>query len=885
MAEEYTAATLLSIVREGLLEIGYQDHLLQENYSFVDMFAPNEPLHKIELAAFAQEPTDYRNACIGIAVPTHESITDYRMLGAPQILSLHPQSQEVRRWKIQAQGKPVLIERIQAAHVHNAIRANRDKWSPERVLRAKSIHFSSDPIRLDFFDVGLIPVLEELVHEKLDRLLNEVIASCESAYKEHNDDPLDYNALFRLIFRLIAAKLLGDRQYPGRWLSSNAQEVIEEVEAFYFQHLPPESVLDDIYVQNLAWRKIRTAFSFRNLSVEALAYVYENTLISSETRKQYSTHATPPQIAEYIVQSLPFEELPFEERYVFEPFCGHAPFLTAALGRLRALLPPDMGSVERHEYFVQMLSGMELDSFACEVARNRLILADYPNPNGWRIVQDNVFSSSKLDEYLSDAQVVLCNPPYEDFTPKDQRSSSFIFSVNKTVEVLRRVLQKSPRMLGFVLPRVFMDGQQYREIRKQLGSLYNNVTVVELPDNVFNFSDAETVLLIAHGQRTNYPRWYWASVEKRDLQKFLYTGEVTSRIEVPTDFTQDEIGISLRYSRLQPLWDQLASLPHFGTIAEIHRGIEYNVPFRENEAELVSNEPRPKFVEGLVRVPDDFEPYIPGKISYLNADPKKMRGNAYKLSWEKPKVIVNAARLSRGPWTIAAVIDEQGLMCYQNFDGIWPTGNIPLEVIAALLNGPIANAFLSTHNAKRHNRIETIYQIPIPKLTLSQISFIVSLISEYKAFREQWQKQEGYAEGRCRGILRQIDAELLSAYDLPMHLEQELIRYFDGLKRPGPVLLTQVRLSPTKRLYTSIIRVENIRNEDNSRFVDAIVTNWNPHQVVPIPMSLIPGDLQEKLEQDMYLFAKVNVGANRAEELIFEDIELAPEPKAYDRLA
>ncbi len=183
----------------------------------------------------------------------------------------------------------------------------------------------------------------------MDKLLRDVIASCKSAYKEYHDTEPDYKALFRLIFRLVAAKLLGDRQYPGNWLNNDAQQVIKAVEAFYFQDIAPEAVLNDIQVQDIAWRHIRTAFSFRNLSVEALAYVYENTLVTPETRKEYGTHATPPQIAEYIVQSLPFEELAYDERHVFEPFSGHAPFLIAALGRLRALLPSDMDTKQRHD--------------------------------------------------------------------------------------------------------------------------------------------------------------------------------------------------------------------------------------------------------------------------------------------------------------------------------------------------------------------------------------------------------------------------------------------------------------------------------------------------------------------------------------------------------
>src|SRR5437763_7905224 len=334
MAEISTTAALLTTARDGLLVIGYQDNLLQEKYSFADFFAQYEPFRYIALAAFGQEPPTYRTACFGIAIPPHdgsEAIIDYRALGAPQIFALHPD--KIHRWEIVAQGNPVLVERIEPEYLLNAIWTNRTTWKPEEVLRAKSIGFTTEPTQLDFFDAGLIPALESIVQKKLDKLLRDVLASCEVIYKEHHEDELDNKALFLLIFRLIAAKLLGDRRYPGDWLNSNAQNVIADVESFYFQDTSLETVLDDIKVQNKAWEKIRTAFSFQNLSVETLACIYENTFVSPEIRKEYGTHATPPEIAEYIVQNLPFKELARDERYVFEPFCGPAPSLTGALGR------------------------------------------------------------------------------------------------------------------------------------------------------------------------------------------------------------------------------------------------------------------------------------------------------------------------------------------------------------------------------------------------------------------------------------------------------------------------------------------------------------------------------------------------------------------------
>lgn len=881
MAEEYTATMLLTTAHTGLREIGYREELLQEAYEFADMLDLGQA-RRIELAAFAQEPPSYRNACIGVALPPQggpEAIMAYRALGAPQILAFYPKEQRVLRWKMLAHEKPEVIEQIDPAHLRNAIWEHRAEWSPEQVLRAKSIRFRSEATQLDFFDLGFLPALEHRVYEKLDTLLGDVLATCKSVYKEHHDREPDYGALFRLIFRLVAAKLLGDRRYPGNWLSSDAQGVIRAVEDFYSQHMPPESALDDLHVQNAAWQKIRTAFSFRNLSVEALAYVYENTLVSPETRRAYGTHATQPEIAEYIVQSLPFEDLALNERHVFEPFCGHAPFLIAALGRLRNLLPADRETEQRHDYLVQMLSGMELDTFAREVARYSLILADYPNPNGWRIEQDNVFTSPRLDYYLEQAKIVLCNPPYEDFTP-GERQSNLIHTSNKAVEALRRVLQRPPAMLGFVLPRLFASGQSFRDLRKQLVSLYNEITLVELPDIAFNHSEAETTIVIAHGQRAARPLWRSMLVERKDYQRFLRTAEPTWQTVTDSTITGNEADITLWDGRLQNIWDALADLPRLKDIADIHRGIEYNIPVKGNETKLISDMPRPGFSQGLFSVSDDFEPYATTKFVYLNTDPKKMQGSAYKLPWDRPKVIVNAARRSRTSWTITATIAYQSLVCYQNFDGIWPTSDIPLEVIAALLNSPIANAFLSTHNNKRHNKLETIKQIPVPELSPSQIHLIVSLVREYIAFRDQWRanpEHTKYFEDRCKGILRHVDGELLTAYHLPLELERELVKYFDGYERPGPATLKQIELAPARRPYTAIMRVENIKGENDNKEIEATVSSWDPYQTVRFSMSLVPEHIREKLAQDVLLFAQVNIGARKAEDLYFENIELAPE--------
>jgi N-6 DNA Methylase len=78
-------------------------------------------------------------------------------------------------------------------------------------------------------------------------------------------------------------------------------------------------------------------------TTEALAYVYENTLISKETRSALGTHSTPSFLVDYVVGNLAdwVNDIPADKRSVYEPACGHAAFLVSAMRLLAELLPPE----------------------------------------------------------------------------------------------------------------------------------------------------------------------------------------------------------------------------------------------------------------------------------------------------------------------------------------------------------------------------------------------------------------------------------------------------------------------------------------------------------------------------------------------------------------
>ncbi len=791
-----TEMELYRRVKQGLTETGYVGSLIQENYEFADILADDYSVGRIPLAAFAQDPPSYRNACFGVVLANGANgpplVGSCRSLGAPQILELHPDY--LNRWKMTGNGQPQFLERVSATDVLGVFQRHREDWSPLRILRAKSAG-GSMASQLDFFDLGFLPLLEHQARHKLDVLLQETVELSRQEFQRHSAfSDSHYPPLFRLLFRLIAAKVLADRGQPGDWLGDDPQFTINAVQSFYFKESIPEAVLSHPQTQLVAWERVKKSFHFQNLSVDSLAYVYENTLVAPDTRRLFGIHSTPPAIAEYITRQLPFEDLPVDQRRIFEPFAGHAVFLVAAMQRLRELMPPDMDSAQRHRYFVNMLSGIEIDDFAREVARLSLMLADYPNPDGWRLHGTDALASELFEQELHAAQIVLCNPPFEDFDANDRLNYGNLFSVRKPAHILRRVLQQPPDLLGFVLPRSFLMGRGYKEVRSHIGQTYSSIEVVALPDQVFRHSDAEAVLLLASKKGSRTVRLQTAVVDRGDLENFYLTHQPSRQSEDDFEASSSSFEKSIWLPALQEVWKATTRLQRLSDVADIHRGIEFNIPFRPNESALISETASPGFRLGIQKVKDSVEPFLIRKMVYLNVSPDHMRGQAYRHPWQERKLVVNAARRTRGAWPIAASIDHIGITCYQNFHGVWPKDSISLESLAAILNGPVANAYVATREGKRDVHKRTLQGIPVPDLHPDQDRTISSLVQQYIQVRKQWADgtlAHREAHDTCGSLLQQIDAEVLKAYDLSPRTERFLLDYFSGQERPGPVQFTE----------------------------------------------------------------------------------------------
>ncbi|WFE89146.1 N-6 DNA methylase [Roseibium porphyridii] len=774
----------LASIKSGLREIGYEAEAMHHAYSFADVLEQGATTRTVALAAFTQTPESFRSAAFGVVQNEPNSasaIMANRALGAPIFFSID--DEDVGVWAVDARNAPRLIERLPVEKLPDLFARNREIWSPQALHRAKSVSLPRDAVQTDFIDLGLLPAIEQEVQLKLHQTMAEVL----ELLMPQNSDQDDEKAAFRLTFRLLAAKILIDREHPAAagWEADDVETVLEGIQGYYGLKLLGADVAN-VKADHVsaAWARLRSAITLRNISSDSLAFVYENTLVTADTRKLFGTHSTPRSIAEYVLRRINLSRFDPKAVRIAEPFAGAGIFLVAAIRELRDLLPHSWSAERRHQFLVERLIGAELDVFACEVATLSLILADYPNANGWHVGSIDLFEQNELEEFLTDSTIVLCNPPFEDFSKAERNDypKAVTTSPSKGMVALSAAIDAAPEALGFVLPRGVLQQSKYKKLRKRLAATFESIELVSLPDRIFEKASFPCALVIATDRRQKADiskpvRLTSKAVSDADGKKFLTCGAVTSTRQV---FRTAQTG-DLWIGELASLWTYLEDNPRLGNYAEIARGLEWR-----SQRAGVLDEPGPMAKRGVYRPIDSLAPYRLRNPVWLNSDPaQNYRRGPLGRPWDAPKVLINKSRVSRGHWRLAAAADENGLWASQKFIGVWPSAEYDIYVLAAVLNGPLANAFVTEHSTDHDFTNVMLSSMPLP--TKLDTEAIKEAVLEYQDAIDQQQQtllsNDDYNE-RLNSLLLWIDALILDGYDLPPRLERQLLTFFDGHERP-----------------------------------------------------------------------------------------------------
>jgi len=769
-----------------LRRCGYRGERLRQDY----IYNANTIERQIAAAGFASKYHESYNACIGVVdghtisdTEVNTVVQEHRGLGAPVILVCRGDS--LLFWHFRDR-QAVEKERIRAENLGTFFEKYQEEFKPERILRAKKMGRVNKDYQLEFVDLGLMPFIEEQEGKYLAGLVERIIEGLAG-------NKTLKNWHFQAAFWLIGAKILQDKKVEGfiRLDIEDVESLMDKVRRHYDAQMLPSIPRNKInLIKKIARDIVKPVSSFSHITIDSLSYVYENSLVSKATRKALGTHATPSWLVNYIVWQLAdwIEEIPQDDRFILEPACGHAPFLTAG-ARLLSFLYKGK-EAERHDYLKNHLMGIEKDSFAGEIARLSLTLADLPNKDGWKIINGDIYDENVLKQAAEQATILFCNPPFENFKKAEKENYHNIKTGNKAAEFLTRTLpsMRGNSVFGIILPQGFLHKKNLTGLRKYILDNYEIRTICNLPENVFaKARHLSTVLL---------------GLKKKSKKNILYIRVNKSRFEeFKNQYLAKEGSIlkqdlysaknySFRITELKEVWEYCSDKSTLDDICDIGKGLEFEGKDLPKDSITISEEPNDGFTEGFASYDKKISITELPPVVYLNLSSEVIRRPQWGAECGKSQVLLNYTRVSSGPWRLKAWIDNKGRPFTSNFLVARPKdSNIcNINFTWALLNSPFANAFAYCHNMERSNSAGVMRTMPVP-FGFQDLSRLEEMVREYFALSEEQgdfmtSDEAGLKEKKKRCLLK-IDAEILRLYDLPPRLEKQLLDFFAGEQRKG----------------------------------------------------------------------------------------------------
>jgi len=733
------------------------------------------------------------------------------------------------RWDAWAQTstEPRHLCSVRPIEAEDYFRRNREGFAPGAIFRAKTWLRAGVGRQLDFVDTGLLPMLERDAGVRLLDLFERMVAVTMNAlgWDTVPDANNDAHWLTKANFWLLAAKLLHDNRV-SRFINLDLQDVrtvFDRVGLHYSRRRPDPPKIDGrLRALQEAAKFAAAPPHFSNISAETLGMLYEEALINPTTRKLLGIHRTPTYLVDYMLGRLSgwIEELGYKRCHIFEPACGHAPFLSGALRILSDMLPASIADdqKQRHDFLRDHLRGYDNEPFALEIARLCLTLADIPNENGWVLEQTDMFVGRTLADEVGSAMIVLANPPFE-----REQAATFL---QRTIPALR-----PGAIFGFVLPANELTGAACETVRRQLLAECEIKEISIFPDRMFKFASVETGIVLGRkheGKRTTIsPGILFRRVRESKMKDFRERYSSSWDTKISADWLAMSNQSRLVVPELRRVWDACHALCRFRNFADIGQGLIHRSkkdPCFPKGAITESRERLPGLVEGFASIDDSPETHRQPTIWWLNLDKRTIRRPVAGTTLNLPQVILNYAPVDRDVWRLKAFMDRVGRPATSRMLLIRPrlTG-VSLSCLWALCNSPVANAYTFAVGSKRDIPAGLLRRMPVPDLAKSDLRRLESSVNAYlhtateftRRFKTPFEKasrgrkatskvqpseeaqmplglagefgddQVATARDHLRALHWRVDAEVLRLYTLPPELERELLDAFDGVKRVG----------------------------------------------------------------------------------------------------
>lgn len=782
----------------------------------------------IDVAAFAGKPWDNWSACLAavdLKGDSRASAAKAQHLGAASVFVCGPQGVD---WYGLGPKGPTAPKPFKWADVPGLFREHKKELEPTSIYDAKLRRPSAKSVQMTFFDAGLMPAVEKVRGETLLRLVRSAIDSIEDDLGDRVRSELDWEHVYRTVFWLLTAKILNDKSVPN-FITVDLLNV-EDVFARIGRHhgvtdsLPPFGAKGLRAIETVAGT-LKVCGSLMDVSSESIAYLYEHALIDKATnegktdpaamplsvRKRRGIHGTPSVLRDHMLSQLwpLIDDIKPQDRYVLEPACGHAPFLTGMMRWLRTW-DEDGEPVTSHGYLRDRLLGLDSYAFARELAKLNLTIADAGHKNSWTIKEGDMFAPGVLRRHAEHAHILLSNPPYESFVKVGAEryldSKEPVKAETQGVELLRRTLPYLPAgsVFGVVMPVGVLHDKESKPVRDELLRDFDLSEISVFADNLFEHGDHEVAVLMGRKKKPRtkplalmYRRVREAGmVDFKERLAFSWEREVSS-----ARFAQSE-DLDLRVPELDEVWRYLSTGPFLADYATVGQGMFHRGSDSIGNEWTIHDPARRGDTIGFANVPTDLTIFELPKPVGINMASSVIDRTVAGEPTGRPQVLLNYHPVARKPWRLKAVVDENGHAFMSSFSGVRPNAGGPSVVyLWAVMNSPVANAFAYSHLAKRNILVGTIRTMPVPPRSPTHDAAIEHAAARYRALAIAKSKAKpaptnlftpsSPATGpvptndEVRAALIAMDAAVLRAYDLPPRLERQLLDLFTDVERKG----------------------------------------------------------------------------------------------------
>ncbi len=663
---------------------------------------------------------------------------------------------------------------------------------------------------------------KELVR-RFEEAINRAIELVTRLHKGRQENIALYKKhIVMVAIRILAARTLEDKRLvPGEAQATDAEALLRKAAGRFPGYFKwgeiarIENTTIGRQAADIILDSLGRDYTYRAISSEQLGYFYEHTFVSKKLRRDLGIYYTPQKVAKEMLKVLPIEEIRPEDRFVLDGTCGSGGLLTAAYDRLFDLLPKSLEESKKHDFLVQRMRGVDKDPFAVEIAKKSLLLASLPFGNSWTIEEDN-FLEYDINKSGTTPRIIVANPPFEE-TRKEEL-------VQKATKFLDKYLGMLPEggLISIVLPESFLQNKSCRKSRRLLLGSTEILEMWQLPEGAFPMAQFGTVIICGRKKtgKANRSIRFKRLFGKSSVQDTAFEGIKFDESYVSTVAERwvTDAECEMNTSFFQDIWDKLARFGKVGDVFEVRNGIIRGESVKLSGVQQFESEGLYKYVSSV----EQLEPFAIRWEKTSDAAPAyKYPG---KLQWPRTKlveefkrknvkVLVNSGMAPTSRWRLRAAIDREGYFVSQVMHLLFVKqgASADLEVLAAVLNGHVANAFIDSFARKRWITEKNIEGIPIPRLSDRRKNDIIEAVRTIEKAKKSMARRGDLIselEMTVRTSTKNIDAILFEGYGLSDMERKRMLDFLEAGDEEHGRPIVSSRLLDLGKVTGRIYRVD-----------------------------------------------------------------------------